>query len=98
MIGQRYIPKLEADGSQSVILGDQTTRPIDFYLTDPVITPTTLAADTVEGAYTITLTSAVGIANGNSIALLGADKVIAAKVLSIAGAPTLTLDTPIDGV
>ena len=85
------------DRGVDVNIQDQTTRPIIAKF-NRVTNSTTLASDASLEDTTIAVTSATGISVGSYIILFNPIEVkfAFATVTSIAGSPTITLDTPLD--
>jgi hypothetical protein len=102
---ERGIVKREPGGDASVIVGDQTTEPIDNLFLRSVATFTLDADTTVSGesagelVYTFEATTGHGLAASNEILLLDttADREFYAIVTNVA-TDTITVDRPIDHI
>ena len=87
------------NGGLDVNIQDQHTRAFDLAFAQSIATPTTSSADTVAGAYTVTLTSTVGFVDGISVQLnSGAGDFFRAQQVGAPAGSVITLDTPIDKV
>jgi len=91
---------VSAGGNLEVELQDQTTKPFDFFFTQVLAAPTTVAVATEIDDITVTVTSTNGMAVGNYFGLFNADtatdnRAFFAEITDITGS-VLTVDTPID--
>lgn len=98
--GVKIISPLESNGAIPINIQDQTSPPFDFFFTQLVSIPTTLAEPTFVDNITINVTSAVGISTGDYLGIFNSDdplnnRAYFGQVLSITGT-ILTLDTPLD--
>lgn len=86
---------LESNGAIPVNVQDQHTRALDLYFIQQQAI-TTLAANASPGDTTLTLTSAVGFAVGDTVGLFtSTGQFYFASIVAVA-APIITVDTPLD--
>ena len=85
------------NGGLDVNIQDQHTRALDVDFVQAAGTPTTLSADTVAGAYTMTLTSTTGFVDGVGVGITtGTGGYFFAHQNGAPAGSVITVDTPID--
>ena len=93
--GETIIKGSKSDGSIDVNIQDQVTTPIDFYFTQVMGPPTTVATPINIGDYEVEVASAAGCSPGDYFGVFENNRAYFGTILSIA-TNTITLDTPLD--
>lgn len=91
---------LSSAGNLEVEIQDQTTKPFDFFFTQIIGTPTTVATNTAIDDITVAVASTNGMSVGDYFGLFNADtatdnRAYFGEVMAITGS-VVWLDTPID--
>jgi hypothetical protein len=95
--GTDQLACVETNGGLAVNVQDQHSRAFDIFFAQDVGAPTTLTADVIEDAYTISVTTGHGLVQGSFFVLIDTvgQRGWTGTVITVAGDNTVNVDRPV---